>query len=283
MAQLSQSELPDIEEIIPIAQAGGDLVLEMQRRVGVRTKSTTIDLVTEADLACQELLLDRLSALNPAIGFWGEEGEGGRPDTDYFWLVDPIDGTVNYAHGLPWFAVNIALNRGEEILLGVTLSLPAGTVYWAVQGQGAFVRDASGRDERLAVSQADRVQNSLLSTGFPYHRAVNPDNNGLEFARIMPRCQGVRRTGSFALDVAHVAAGHLDAHWEGYFHPWDAAPGVLMIREAGGTVTNYAGEPWMTDHHTLVASNGHIHAELLADIQAARSALPGRFLQGSPK
>lgn len=274
---LSARPVPDVEAVIAIAQAGGRLVLEMQRTAGVRTKSTVIDLVTEADEACQELLLGKLSALDPAIGFWGEEGQGGRPETDLFWLVDPIDGTVNYAHGLPHFAVNIALNRGEEILLGVTLEPATGTIFWAVQGQGAYMRDRSGQDSPLRVSQAQSVQNSLLSTGFPYHRNRHPDNNASEFARIMPKCQGVRRSGSFALDVARVAAGHLDGHWEAWFNPWDAAPGALMIREAGGQVTNYAGEPWQTTDRMLVASNGRIHTDLLAEIQAARSTLAETF------
>ncbi len=270
----TQPAIPSIESVIAIAQEGGDLVLEMQRRnIAIRSKSSQIDLVTEADVACQKLLFSRLAALNPDFGVWGEEGEGGRPESEIFWLVDPIDGTVNYAHKLPWFGINIALNRGEEILLGVTLQLPCKSVFWAEKGKGAFWKDWSGQVQPMQVSSAKSVQTSLLATGFSYDRAVNPDNNSAEFARIMPKCQGMRRTGSFALDMAHVAAGHLEAHWEARFHPWDAAPGTLMIREAGGRVTNYAGDPWTTPDETILASNGHIHDELLAEIQTARATL----------
>ncbi len=264
----------DLAAVIAIAQEGGRLVTEMRRgELGVQTKSSAIDLVTEADVACQALIFDRLHTLAPEVGFWGEESDAGRPDTDYFWLVDPIDGTVNYAHNVPWYGVNIALNRGDETLLGVTLGLPSGTLFWAEKGKGAFSQEVGGVAQRMQVSTAKSLSTSLLSTGFPYHRGKHPDNNGAEFARIMPKCQGVRRMGSFVLDMAHVAAGHLEAHWEAGGHAWDAAPGLLMIQEAGGTVTTYAGAPWLPEDRTILASNGLIHEELLAEIQTARSTL----------
>ena len=264
----------NLAAIIAFAQEGGRLVTEMRRgQVAIRSKSSAIDLVTEADVACQALLYERLHTLAPEVGFWGEESDHGRPDTDYFWLVDPIDGTVNYAHNVPWYGVNIALNRGDETLLGVTLALPSGTLYWAEKGKGSFSQEVGEVAQRMQVSTAQTVGHSLLSTGFPYHRGKHPDNNGVEFARIMPKCQGVRRMGSFVLDMAHVAAGYLEAHWEAGGHAWDAAPGLLMIQEAGGTVTNYVGDPWHLEDRTILASNGLIHEELLGEIQTARSAL----------
>lgn len=272
----------DIEKIITVVQKTGELVVEM-RRAGlqnVRGKATAIDLVTEADVASEALLRSELHRLYPAVGFWGEESNQ-QPNEDYFWLVDPIDGTVNYANGVPHYSITVALNKVADdqhptTLLGVTLQLPFGDIYWAIQGRGAFLRAASGREQRLTVNQVTQLDRALLITGFPYHRAEAEDNNGREFAYFLQHSQGVRTMGSAALDLAFVASGAMAAYWEGWLKPWDAATGALLVREAGGAVTDYNGASWTLTSGSLVASNGQpaLQQALLEGIRVARAGLP---------
>ncbi len=268
----------DPEEVFRLLQEAGQMVVAMQEAglARTRTKSSAIDLVTEADLASEELLRRGLQALDPDIGFWGEESNR-PPDTDRTWLVDPIDGTVNYAAGLPAYAITVALVQGlETVLFGATLLLPSGDLYWAVRGEGAYRRQPDGREKRLAVNQVTHLQDALLSTGFPYHRAQHPDNNRAEFSRLVALCRGIRRVGSLAMDLAWVAEGIYAAHWEGWFSPWDVAAGVLLVREAGGWVTDYRGREYVLGRPSMVASNGQpqLHDRILAEIQAARRELP---------
>ena len=269
--------------LFDLARQAGQLALSMQQD-GLRaisSKSTPNDLVTEADLACETLIRDRLASLTPDFGFWGEESDE-RPHDEYFWLVDPIDGTINYAAGLPWFGINIALIRREETLFGLSLILPQFELFWAQAGQGAYLLRNNGAQRRLRVSQASALVDALLTTGFPYHRAENDDNNAAEFTRIMPICRGVRRMGASSADLAYVAAGAFSAYWEGWIQPWDVAAGVLLVREAGGRVTNYSGAPFSLADHSIIASNGRpgVHGPLLQAIQEARSEI---FQQESRK
>ncbi|MXX27744.1 MAG: inositol monophosphatase [Caldilineaceae bacterium SB0668_bin_21] len=283
MTSVTETErTPSQEEELPVAKTplfelarqAGELALTMQQG-GLRSihaKSTPNDLVTEADLACETLIRDRLAALTSNFGFWGEESDE-RPQDDYYWLVDPIDGTINFAAGLPWFGINIALIHRNMTIFGLSLILPQFELFWAQVGQGTYLRRRSGEQQRLQVSRASTLADALLTTGFPYHRAVNEDNNAAEFARIMPVCRGVRRMGASSADLAYVASGAFSAYWEGWIKPWDVAAGVLLVREAGGLVTNYQGAPFGLDDHCIIASNGQpgVHETLLCAIQEARS------------
>ena len=273
-------EQQDVEHLIAVVCQAGDLVMRMQREgYGVvRGKSNEIDIVTEADVASEQLLLAALEARYPGIPLWGEESNR-PPNADEYWIVDPIDGTVNYANGVPYYAVNLAFNRRQDgdtwAEVAVTLELPRGLVYWARQGHGAYVRTPDGQDTRLHVNQVDTLRFAILSTGFPYKRADTNDNNGAEFAYFMPRCSGVRRLGSCALDLALVAAGVFAAHWEQDLNPWDIGPGTLIVREAGGMVTDYDGNPWTPEQRNFVASNGQpaLHQAMLDGIRLARAGL----------
>lgn len=272
----------DSEAIISVVRSAGQLVMAM-RQAGlqqVQSKSAVIDLVTEADLASEAFLRNALQRLYPEVGFWGEESNQ-PPTEEFFWLVDPIDGTTNFATGLPHYAINVALCQGHSANLAVTLHLPVGNVYWAVAGQGAFLRTPDGHQQRLQVNQAQQLNRASITTGFPYHRAESTDNNGSEFAYFLPRCQSVRCLGSAALDLAFVASGALAAFWEGWLGPWDASAGVLLVHEAGGRVTDYQGNPWQLPGKTgLIASNGQaeLHDALLTGIQAVRAQLTERRL-----
>ncbi|MCB0113009.1 MAG: hypothetical protein KDD84_02925, partial [Caldilineaceae bacterium] len=182
----TSEDLPvDPAAVVALAREAGHLVVSMQARglAEIRTKSTEIDLVTEADVASEKFLSDGLAELAPQIGFWGEETNQ-APDTEYFWIVDPIDGTVNYAAGVPIYSISIALNRGEETLFGLVLKLPSTDLYWAVRGEGAFHVHPDGREDRLQVNHVDRLDQAMLTTGFPYHRAEHADNNSAEFAQL---------------------------------------------------------------------------------------------------
>lgn len=273
--QPREEELPVAKTpLFELARQAGELALTMQQDGlrSIHSKSTPNDLVTEADLACETLIRDRLAVLTPDFGFWGEESNV-RPHDEYYWLVDPIDGTINFAAGLPWFGINIALIHRDMTIFGLSLILPQFDLFWAQAGQGAYLRRRSGEQHRLRVSRASTLADALLTTGFPYHRAENEDNNAAEFARIMPICRGVRRMGASSADLAYVASGAFSAYWEGWIQPWDVAAGTLLVREAGGLVTNYEGAPFGLDDHCIVASNGQpgVHEPLLHAIQEARS------------
>lgn len=272
---MNHATLPvDRHDVIAIARQAGQLTVELQQNGlrSIKAKANAYDLVTEADVASEKLLREKLTALDPAIGFWGEESNQ-PPNTELYWLVDPIDGTTNYASGLAWWAVNVALYRRDDALLAVTLQLPYGEVYWAEAGQGAWRCWPDGRSQPMWVSSADSLGAGLVGTGFPTHRGLNTDDNRREHARILPLCRDIRRMGSAAIDLAMVASGHFSAFWEGFLNPWDVGAGLLLVREAGGIVTDYAGNPYAFGAAGLVASNGRpgVHGVILENIQAARA------------
>lgn len=273
-------EMPvDPTAIVEIAQKAGRLVVGMfdEGLQNVRSKSTAVDLVTEADVASERLLATELTKLDPAIGFWGEESNQ-APDTDYAWIVDPIDGTVNYASGVPFYSISIALHQRETTLFGLVLALPQGDLYWAQRGEGAFRRRFDGKEDRLHVNSVDQLSNALLTTGFPYHRAHHVDNNTAEFTRLLSRARSVRCLGSAAIELALVAAGFSTAHWEAWLNPWDVAAGALLIEEAGGQLTTYGGAPYTFASKSVIASNGNVtvHGALIEQIGTARAGLAER-------
>ncbi len=293
----------DLDAILPVmlavAEQAGALVLSIQAAglAQITSKSNQIDLVTEADLACEKLIRSELRSHYPSFDFWGEESNE-PPTSDYYWVVDPIDGTTNFANAVPYYAINIALVHGAlvhgalvrgaldqmpTILLGVTLELPARNLFYAHLGHGAYLRTPDGRETRLRVNQVATLGQAFLTTGFPYHRTDYEDNNLAEFAHFLTRCQGVRCMGSAAMDLVNVARGSSAGYWEGWLSAWDAAPGVLLLREAGGQVTDYLGRPWLLTSRSLIASNGQpsLHAALVDGIQTARQGLTSPKLPAS--
>lgn len=274
-------ELRDVDIVIGVARAAGDLARRMYAsgQATVREKSSAIDLVTAADVAAETFIRDTLERLFPGVALWGEESNQ-RPGQRSFWLVDPIDGTTNFAHNVAYCSVNIALQDGLDTLLAVTYHIGLDCTYYARWGLGAFLRDASGHERRLAVSSTASLRTALLITGFPYHRAESIDNNSAEFTYFMPRTACVRNLGSAALDLAHVAMGAADGYWEAWLNPWDIAAGALLVREAGGMVTTYEGHEWTLDANHIVASNGAptLHEALLDGIRVARAALTEKRL-----
>ncbi|MBE2234633.1 MAG: inositol monophosphatase [Anaerolinea sp.] len=235
----------------------------------VANKSSGVDLVTEFDLASERLIADGLRRHFPHHAIHGEETGGELPTAGPVWVIDPLDGTTNFAHGYPVFSVTLALLIDGQPELGVTYDPLREELFWAQAGRGAW-----RGEQRLHVSATGELRASLLATGFAYDRASNPDNNLAEFSHFMPRTRGVRRAGSAALDIAWVAAGQLDGYWERGIQLWDMAAGVLLVREAGGVVTTYSGQPWRPGHRNVAAANSVLHQELLHGLQTARCALP---------
>ncbi|MFN2167934.1 MAG: inositol monophosphatase family protein [Anaerolineae bacterium] len=249
-------------------RAGRLLCTQFTQRHTVSHKSSDIDLVTEADLASEQLIVEAIRARFPGHTILAEEGLGDLQqvagETEWLWVVDPLDGTVNYAHGFPVWGVSLALAEWGQVQVGVTYDSLRDDLFWAERGGGAWRNGA-----RIHVSDTARLRDALVATGFAYKRATLTDNNLAEFSAIMPRVQGVRRAGAAVIDLALLAAGVLDGYWEMHLQPWDWAAGWLLIEEAGGMVTDLRGRPWSLGTDNLAASNGALHDELLAALRTA--------------
>ncbi len=225
------------------------------------TKSGPTDLVTQADREAEEAIKELLLSRFPEAGFLGEEGgsEGGRA---LRFIVDPLDGTVNYAHGFPFYGVSLALEVEGQVQVGVVMDTSRGEAFYAVRGEGAYL---NGRPIR--VTERRELLGSLLATGFPYDVAKDPENLTY-FQRALSKGLLVRRPGAAALDLVYVAAGRLDGFWEVKLNPWDVAAGWLIVEEAGGRVTDLEGKPYRLGHRYIVATNGHIHEALIQTLLA---------------
>lgn len=246
-------------------RAGAELRARHERERSIESKGYA-DVVTDADRASEALIVGAIRERFPEHSLLAEEGSVGAAASPYQWLIDPLDGTLNYLHGMPIYAVSLALLYEGELVIGVVYDPPRGELFAAERGHGAR---CNGRP--LRVSSTPTLAQALLTTGFPYDRAARPDNNLREHNRLLLKAQDVRRPGSAALDLCYVAAGRSDAHWELGLSPWDTAAGALIAREAGATITDWEGQPWRPGGARLVASNGRIHAELLRELALARA------------
>lgn len=265
------ARIEELRVAIAIAErAGRELARMFDRDLEVEHKSSAIDLVTAADRASEAIVIAGLREAFADDGILAEESgavaSGGRT-----WIVDPLDGTTNYAHHFPHFSVSIALYQGDEPLLGVVHDPLRGETFSAAAGAGAWLDSPRHEHVRLAVSRRASLAASLLATGFPYDPGRARSNNLAEFAAILPRVHGIRRPGSAALDLAYVAAARIDGYWEHALAPWDWAAGVLLVREAGGVIAAIADEPWSLHTSGVVAAGPALHPELLT---AVRDAVP---------
>lgn len=216
-----------------------------------------IDLVTEVDRVCEALVVNGLKGAFPEHDFLAEENVYVSQEASHKWIIDPLDGTTNFAHGFPWFAVSIALEVSGEIVLGVVYHPMMDEMFTAVKGEGAWLNNVP-----LKVSSRQPLRSSLLATGFPYDSSTDPENNFTHFINFQKKTRGIRRAGAAALDLAYVAAGRFDGFWESKLKPWDVAAGQLLVTEAGGMVTGFNGEPWSVYDNRILASNGLIHDEM---------------------
>ncbi len=244
---------------IQAAEAAGAVILE-HARSGFRIDyKAAINLVTDADRQAEERIVRTILSAYPSHRILAEErGQDGAADSPCRWIIDPLDGTTNFAHGFPFYCVSIGLEYNGEPLVGVVLDPVRRELFTGVAGEGAYVNG-----ERLHVSAITSLEQSLLVTGFAYNIRETADNNLDHFSRISLRAQAVRRTGSAALDLCYVASGRFDGYWEVKLSPWDMAAGVVIVREAGGLVSGFNRETFSLYGQELVATNGHIHNQLL--------------------
>lgn len=246
---------------IETARDAGHLLLEKFGRITTVTKKGDINLVTEADLASEALIIERIKSYYPKHAILAEEA-GNAVVADgagtWKWIIDPLDGTTNYAHGYPCFAVTLALEHEGEVVIGVTLDPTRDELFAAEKGRGATLNG-----KPIAVSSTDDLGNSLICTGFPYD-FKRKDDFARHLTAFLMQSRGVRRDGSAAIDLAYVACGRFDGFWEEGLNPWDMAAGKLLVEEAGGWVTDYSGAAFDIYRPPICASNGKIHNAMLA-------------------
>jgi myo-inositol-1(or 4)-monophosphatase len=260
----SKEDVPDVDidfcaQVgIEAAKEAGKLQLrKLNTRLDVTHKGV-INLVTEADLESEKLIVELIRRNFPTHSILAEENHSDAAAGDVCWVIDPLDGTTNYAHGFPLFTISIGLQVAGDLKWGAVYCPVADELFTARKGAGAFCNEAP-----IHVSNVDSLSASLLVTGFPYDIRTDPRNNLDNFCAFAMRSQGVRRTGSAALDFCWVASGRVDGFWELKLNPWDCAAGYLIVSEAGGTLTNFRGEPASIYGREVVASNALIHMQML--------------------
>ncbi len=243
---------------IELAKQAGKLQLEHIGNVGNIERKGDINLVTEVDKKCEELIVQGLQESFADHDILGEEGFGQRRESDFRWIIDPLDGTTNYAHSFPFYAVSIALEYREELILGVIYDPTRDEMFLGIKDNGATLNG-----EPIQLAKADNLKDALLATGFAYNvqEPGQPDNLD-NFSKFIKVALAVRRPGAAALDLAYIACGRLDGFWELYLKPWDIAAGTVIIREAGGLVTSFDGSDFKLYGTEILASNGLIHKEM---------------------
>jgi myo-inositol-1(or 4)-monophosphatase len=217
------------------------------------------NLVTEIDKGSEAIIISMIHRRFPGHDILAEEsGATMGHASDYRWVIDPLDGTTNFTHGLPVFCVSIGLEHKGELIAGVVYDPNAEELFTAERGAGAFLNG-----KKIRVSSRETLKESLLVTGFPYNIAENPNNAVEHFVNFLMKAQAVRRMGSAAIDLAYVAAGRFDAFWEVALHPWDMAAGVLLVKEAGGMVSDFGGKEFNIYNPEMLSSNGKVHGEMV--------------------
>ncbi|HEY73102.1 MAG TPA: inositol monophosphatase [Thermoflexia bacterium] len=260
-----------LQTAISIAHEAGAVVREAFPRTALDHVSFkgTVDPATETDTAAEELIVSRLRAAFPHHRILAEEGGGDdwRASGPPIWLIDPLDGTNNFAHGFPHVGISLALLVEGRPVVGVAYDPLRDETFAATAGGGAALNDRP-----IRVSTVEWLGRAFLATGFPYDRRTAPDNNIARLDHFVRRSLGARRAGAAVLDLAYVACGRFDGFWEIRLKPWDVAAGILLVREAGGRATDFAGGLDCLSGEQIVASNGHIHAEMLRVIREGAAA-----------
>lgn len=248
-----------INDLVEIARKAGDVIRAGYKSVNEIKLKNEIDLVTETDKKAEELILTEITGKFPEHKIIAEESKNDVSSAEHMWIVDPLDGTTNFAHKLPIFSVSIAYLYQSEIVLGVVYDPIADEMFSAEKNKGAYLNG-----EKIQVSNTIELKNSLMITGFPYDRFHNPDNNLDNFSRMTLKVRGIRRLGSAALDLCYIAAGRADGYWEIRLEAWDIAAGTLIAREAGAIVTNrFGNEDVLKQSISVTAANPFLHPKIL--------------------
>ncbi len=248
-----------INDLMAISKEAGEIVREgFHQNLKIEYKSNESDLVTNIDKASEKLITDFVKKKYPSHGILAEEGGNIKDGAEYIWIIDPLDGTVNFAHGLPIFSISIGIQKNGKTIAGVVYDIEQNILYSAESGGGSFAND-----EKIKVSDNSNIAHSILVTGFPYNIHQNPFNALEKFVSFTRKARGIRRLGSAAIDFCYVARGVFDGFWEVYLNPWDICAGKFILEEAGGIVTNFNGEQIGVDSKQILASNGKIHDSML--------------------
>ncbi len=244
---------------IEAAYSGAKILRDHFGRISHIDRKGAFDLVTEADTASEKMIIQTILAAFPDHAILAEESGANHGNAEYRWLIDPLDGTTNYAHHLPLFSIAIALAVRNEMVMGLVLNPMDGELFSAIAGKGAMLND-----KPISVSSTASVHSSLLVTGFPYDMYTIIGPLMKRFRICQEKSQGVRRLGSAALDICYVACGRFDAFWEQNLKPWDKAAGAVIAAEAGARITDFANQPFSIDQPEILVSNGRIHREMLS-------------------
>jgi myo-inositol-1(or 4)-monophosphatase len=229
-------------------------IRHLERKGGLET-----NLVTEIDKKSEEIIIGRIKKHFPSHDFLCEESGSAEIKSEYRWIIDPLDGTINYVHGLPIFSVSIGLEHNGEIVVGVVYDPSHDELFTAEKGKGAWLNK-----KRIQVTKTKKLIESLVVTGFSYTVNKQPEPDITHFRNFVIEAQAVRRLGSAALDLSYVACGRFDGFWERLLNPWDMAAGVLLVTEAGGKWTDYSGAPSTVYNKQILATNGKIHKQMIA-------------------
>ncbi len=237
-----------------IVKDAGTVLKERFGKVKSISYKGKIDLVTEVDHLIEDLIVDRLEKEYPDFGILAEEREEVKKLSKYRWILDPLDGTTNFAHWYPCFCISLALEKAGSVVWGMVLDPLMDEIFIAEKGKGAFLNA-----EKITVSETDIMDRAFLCTGFPYDVHDTEEDNIDNFRNFVKSAQAIRRDGSAALDLCYVAAGRFDGFWEMKLKPWDIAAGALIVAESGGMVTGFKGENLHLDNGDVLASNGFLH------------------------
>jgi myo-inositol-1(or 4)-monophosphatase len=244
--------------MLDIAKKAGNLLKKKLNEQHTIEYKGEINIVTEADRLSEKMLVSLIRKAFPHHDILTEESPETNSGSEFRWIIDPLDGTTNYAHGYPVFCVSIAMAKANDICIGAVYNPMLTEMFWAEKGKGAFLNN-----RKLSVSDNTALSRSLLATGFPYDIRETKDNNLAYFNQMATRVQAIRRAGAAALDMAYVAAGRFDGFWELKLMPWDTAAGWLLVKEAGGEVTDLLGRDFSLTSPHILASNGKIHRNMI--------------------
>jgi myo-inositol-1(or 4)-monophosphatase len=248
-----------IDDIIQISKEAGELIRNaFGKSHSVEFKTNELNLVTETDKSSEKLITDFIKMKYPSHGILAEEGSDLNKSAEYLWVVDPLDGTTNFAHGLPIFAVSIGVQKNGETIAGVVYDVMRDVIYSAEKGSGGFENG-----KRISVSKNENLGYSVLVTGFPYDIKENPDKAFERFIAFLKHARAIRRLGSAAIDFCYVANGVFDGFWEVSLHPWDLCAGKLIVEEAGGIVTDFEGNDIDIHSKRILATNKFVHQKMI--------------------
>ncbi len=266
MHKVRKRELKDIlMHTISLTRRVGDVICRSAHKKKRISYKGAIDLVTQFDRTSQDMIVSALVRRYPTHGILSEENVSRKTATVYKWIVDPLDGTTNFAHGLPIWTLSIALEQDGDIVLGVVYDPTRKEMFYVLKGDGAFCNK-----RRIHVSSVKNLDTALLVTGFPYDIRKSRENNLDHFSNFAVRAQAVRRLGSAALDLCYTACGRFDGYWEIKLSPWDQAAGSLILRESGGAVTDFQNKPFDIYGDEVLGTNGHIHGQMLKVLSKKR-------------